>query len=239
VIELNPACAAMIEVLAGVADDHLTSPTPCTEYTVGDLIDHVDLVAQGATGLALGSNELADTGYSHLEPDWRDTVAQHVRALGKAWDDPAIWEGTGSVPGSDLSNSTWGKIALTELVVHGWDIVTATGQPFDPPEHTLKACFEHVAAFVPNAPLPDLRGPPVAVPPDATLLDRRSQLGLMRRANLIQARKVGSNVYYSVSDPMLFVLLEVAKRIITASLTETQELLEQMQAPSPNPGRSN
>ena len=62
------------------------------------------------------------------------------------------------------------------------------------------------------------------------------QLGLMRRANLIQARKVGSNVYYSVGDPTLFELLEVAKRIITASLAETQELLEQMQASSPSSG---
>jgi uncharacterized protein (TIGR03086 family) len=95
VIDLNPACEAMIEVLAGVADDHLTSPSPCTEYMVGDLIDHVDLVAQGATALALGSSELPDTGYSHLEPDWRDTVTQHVRAVGKAWDDPAVWEGMG------------------------------------------------------------------------------------------------------------------------------------------------
>jgi DNA-binding transcriptional ArsR family regulator len=61
------------------------------------------------------------------------------------------------------------------------------------------------------------------------------QLGLMRRANLIQARKVGSNVYYSVGEPMIFDLLEVAKRIITASLAETQELLEQMQASDASP----
>jgi hypothetical protein len=51
----------------------------------------------------------------------------------------------------------WGKITLTELVVHGWDIATATGQPFDLPEHTLQACFQHVATFVPNAPVPGLR----------------------------------------------------------------------------------
>ncbi len=171
-IDLNPACEAMIAVLAGVADDRLNSPSPCTEYTVGDLIDHVDLVAQGTTTLALGSSAFPDRGYSHLEPDWRDTVTQHVRALGKAWDDPAVWEGTGNVPGSDLSNSTWAKIALTELVVHGWDIATATGQAFDLQEHTLHACLEHVAVFVPNAPLPDVWGHPVDVPPDAALLDR-------------------------------------------------------------------
>ena len=63
------------------------------------------------------------------------------------------------------------------------------------------------------------------------------QLGIMRRANLIQVRKVGSNVYYSVTEPLLFELLEVAKRIITASLTETQELLEQMQASGTGRGR--
>ena len=61
------------------------------------------------------------------------------------------------------------------------------------------------------------------------------QLGIMRRANLIQVRKVGANVYYSVTEPLLFELLEVAKRIITASLTETQELLEQMQSSDTRP----
>jgi len=54
------------------------------------------------------------------------------------------------------------------------------------------------------------------------------QLGVMRRANLIQARKVGSNVCYSVGDPMLFEHLEVARRVIRTSLAGTQELLEQM-----------
>lgn len=54
------------------------------------------------------------------------------------------------------------------------------------------------------------------------------QLGVMRRAGIIQARKVGSSVYYSVADPKLFELLEIAKLILRTSLTETQELLEQM-----------
>jgi ArsR family transcriptional regulator len=56
------------------------------------------------------------------------------------------------------------------------------------------------------------------------------QLGVMRRANIIQQRKVGSNVYYSVGDKTLFKLLDVAKQIITSSLAESQVLLEQMEA---------
>ena len=56
------------------------------------------------------------------------------------------------------------------------------------------------------------------------------QLGVMRRANIIQQRKVGSNVYYSVGDKTLFKLLDVAKQIITSPLAESQVLLEQMEA---------
>lgn len=166
----------MIAVLAGVTDSQLTSPSPCAEYTVGDLIDHVDQVCRGATALARRAAELPGTGIGpdavHLGPGWRDSVARHVRELGEAWDDPAAWQGSGSVPGSELSDEMWGKIALTELVVHGWDIARATGQPFGLPEHTLQACLDHVAAFVPNAPVPALWGPPAGVAPDAALLDR-------------------------------------------------------------------
>jgi uncharacterized protein (TIGR03086 family) len=173
VIDLKPACHQMIEVLAGVTNDQLLSSTPCTEYSVGDLIDHIDQVSRGATALVRKLPGI-DTGLDaiHLGPDWRNIVTQHLRALGGAWDEPAAWQGSGNVTGSDLSIEMWGKITLTELVVHGWDIATATGQPFDLAEDTLHACFDHVVKFVPNAPIPTLWGPPVEVAPDAVLLNR-------------------------------------------------------------------
>ena len=176
-IDLKPACTGMIDLLAGVTDEQLDGPTPCTEYTVGDLVDHVGQVCRGAAALARRDDDgvsRAGAGpvAAHLEPGWREAVSEQVRSVGEAWDDPAAWAGTGAVPGSDLSNETWGKIALTELVVHGWDLARATGQPFDLPDQTLRACLEHVAAFVPDAPVPALWGPPVAVTPDAPLVDR-------------------------------------------------------------------
>jgi uncharacterized protein (TIGR03086 family) len=177
VIDLKPACERMIEVLAGIADDQLTNPTPCTEYTVGDLVDHVDQVAVGGIALARRTAELPDIGArpdaANLDTRWRHSITQHVRELGEAWDDPAAWQGKGNVPGLEqLSSETWGKVSFTELVVHGWDIAQATGQPFDLPEDLLRSCLDHVVEFVPNAPLPNLWGPPVDVAPDAALLDR-------------------------------------------------------------------
>jgi len=56
------------------------------------------------------------------------------------------------------------------------------------------------------------------------------QLGIMRRANLVQARKEGSTVYYSVGDKMLFDLLDIARAIITSSLSESQDLLDELRA---------
>ncbi len=176
-IDLRPAAARFVALAAGTADGELTGATPCTAYDVGDLIDHVALVAEGSRALA--HDDLAAvaatrsaSGRSHLGPAWRDDLAALLGDLGEAWAEPGAWEGPG-VPGSGLGRATWGRIALTELVVHGWDLAVATGQPFgldDAP--TLDACWAHVAAFVPVAPVPQLWGPAVAVPDDAPAIDR-------------------------------------------------------------------
>jgi uncharacterized protein (TIGR03086 family) len=177
VIDLKPACQCLVEMLAGVTTDQLTNASPCPEYTVGDLVDHVDQTARLFAAVAhqdgVGEGG-TDTGpvVVHLGPEWRERVGRHVHALGRAWDDPAAWAGSTNLAGLELSNQLWGKIALTEVVVHGWDIATATDQPFDLPESTLEACLDHVAIFVPNAPVPELWGPPVEVAPGASLLDR-------------------------------------------------------------------
>jgi DNA-binding transcriptional ArsR family regulator len=56
------------------------------------------------------------------------------------------------------------------------------------------------------------------------------QLGIMRRANLVQARKDGAIVVYSVANPMLFELLDVAKAILTSSLADTRDLLAELES---------
>lgn len=54
-------------------------------------------------------------------------------------------------------------------------------------------------------------------------------LGTLRRANIVQSRKKGSNVFYKVSDARVFDLLEVAKDVIAGSLSEARDLLAELQ----------
>lgn len=55
------------------------------------------------------------------------------------------------------------------------------------------------------------------------------QLGILRRANLVRTRKRGASVMYSVSDPKVFELLEVAKQILTTSLGGAMELIAELE----------
>ncbi|MFD0689849.1 TIGR03086 family metal-binding protein [Actinomadura fibrosa] len=174
-IDLQPACRQMIDVLAGVTDDRLAGATPCTEYSVGDLIKHIDQVSRGFVAFARKEPvDRSGAGAQELRFDqgWHEDVMAHVRELGEAWTDPAAWQGTTDAGGTELPNERWGRIALTEMVVHGWDLATAIDRPFALPDETLRACLDHVAEFVPKAPVPSIWGPAVDVPQDAPLLDR-------------------------------------------------------------------
>lgn len=51
------------------------------------------------------------------------------------------------------------------------------------------------------------------------------QLGVLRRAGLVLARKEGALVVYSIKDPLVVELLQVAKRLLRNSLIETNEML--------------
>jgi ArsR family transcriptional regulator len=55
------------------------------------------------------------------------------------------------------------------------------------------------------------------------------QLAVLRRGNVVQTRKLGATVLYSVVDPRIFQLLEVAKQILTGSLLATQGLLAELE----------
>ena len=54
------------------------------------------------------------------------------------------------------------------------------------------------------------------------------QLAILRTRNIVATRKEGQNVYYSVRDPELFNLLDVAKKIFNNHLIDIKDLLSQL-----------
>ncbi len=58
------------------------------------------------------------------------------------------------------------------------------------------------------------------------------QLAILRVRNIVLGRKSGSNVFYSVSDPALFRLLDVAKEIFNNHLVGVRNMLEKIEEAS-------
>ena len=51
------------------------------------------------------------------------------------------------------------------------------------------------------------------------------QLGVLRRAGLVTTRRERSSVFYSLRDPLVVDLLDVAKRLLLTTLADTRDLL--------------
>jgi uncharacterized protein (TIGR03086 family) len=173
-IDLTPAARELVRLLSGVTDDQLTARTPCEEFTLGDLIAHVDDFTSAFAAAAAKDLGPATTGSpdsTGLGPDWRTRVPAKVEAMAEAWGEPDAWEGTTQAGGVDLPAAVMGRFALDELVIHAWDIARASRQPFICDQRSLDV-LEALVTPQPNGDPSGPFGPPVPVPADAPQLDR-------------------------------------------------------------------
>jgi uncharacterized protein (TIGR03086 family) len=177
---LEPAARRMGDLVTSVPDDLLDAPTPCPEYTLGDLVEHVGGAASAFTGAA--AKDLGDAtsqgpsgDSSRLSDDWRNRIPRDLAALADAWRDPDAWTGMTKAGGVDLPGEVAGLVALDELVIHGWDVARATGQPYEVDADSLEVVHGFVAQFSEpgmEEARAGLFGPVVEVPENAPLLDR-------------------------------------------------------------------
>ncbi len=56
------------------------------------------------------------------------------------------------------------------------------------------------------------------------------QLSVLRAKNIVVGKKEGTKVTYTVKDPLVFELMDVAKRIFNNHLIETIDLLKQIES---------
>lgn len=170
---LRRGCRPPGPLVEATPDDALEQATPCTDYTVGDLLDHiagsVAAFRAAATKDPLPGGPSGDA--ANLPAEWRTRMAADVLALAEAWCDPVAWTGMTAAGGVDLPGDVAGVIALDELVIHGWDLAKALGQPAGYDGPGLDAVLDRVQQLRASG-AEGLFGPEVRVPDDAVLFDR-------------------------------------------------------------------
>ena len=177
VLDLTPASRRMADLVSAVPDQLLDGPTPCPHYTLGDLLDHVGGMALAFTAVARKTarqtgDQQPSGDASRLGEDWRTRIPRDLEALAEAWKDPGAWAGTTRAGGHEMPGEVAGLVALDELVVHGWDVARASGQPYDCEPVLLRAVHRFIAHARRSEASPEgLFGPVVSVPDDARLLD--------------------------------------------------------------------
>jgi uncharacterized protein (TIGR03086 family) len=178
--DLGPAARRLAALLDGVPDSALGSPTPCEDNSVATLLDHIVGLAEGLQAAARKEPTGApQASAEHLDPDWRTILPPRLDALAAAWREPGAGEGMTSAGGVELPATVAAAVTLDELVIHGWDLARATGQPYEPEPAEVAAIMPFLEQFGSGEGVPGLFGPMVPVPDDAPIFDRA--LGLSGR----------------------------------------------------------
>ena len=173
--EMTDAADAAARTVAHVDAGQFGRPTPCTEWDVRTLLNHLILwTSYSLEARAQGgsvSQELTDRGFAD-EPGFADGYrAQLDRALA-AWADPAAWTRELNVMGTATPAADVAALNIAEMVLHGWDLAAATGQRYTVSDAAAAAAAQAVEA---NADLfRQYKGfaEPVEVPASASALDR-------------------------------------------------------------------
>lgn len=160
-------------IIAAVRPDQLDLPTPCAEYDVRALISHVvdgmNRTAHSGEGGSM-ADAPAPAPVEEVTADGGIAAYRQARTrVSTVWADDAKLDAMVEVP--------WGKVpgrgALAgytlEVLIHGWDLAKATGQPTELDEELAGHVLEFARKILPEQPrggdIPF--GPVVPTPPDA------------------------------------------------------------------------
>jgi uncharacterized protein (TIGR03086 family) len=178
--DLGPAARELSRLVRGVRDHQLDAPTPCPDYALGDLLEHVHGLAL-AFRMAAAKQIPKDAAPNppgdarRLPDDWRDAIERRLDALVTAWAADDAWQGTTHIAGFEAPAAAVASTAVNELVVHGWDVARASGQTLTLHEDSVGPCLSF--AEVLSGPAGEVMrgsafGPAITVPSDASPLDR-------------------------------------------------------------------
>lgn len=179
--ELNRrAVQASVEVVSRVTADDLGRPTPCSQWLLGELLEHMTVQHRGFAAAAAGRG--ADPGAWQAGPAAAEPVAAYAEAADAvlaAFAADGAADRQFALPEITTAMTFPGRQAmafhLVDYVVHGWDVARCLGVGFEPEPEVLAVALK-VAQAVPDGPGRLEPGsafrPAVAAPGQAGALDQ-------------------------------------------------------------------
>lgn len=162
-------------VVRAIRPDQFGNPTPCANYDVRTLVNH--LFHWGASYAERAARKAAPppggpdddrTG----RPDWAEEFARQAELAARAWSAPDAWTGTSHLAGRPMPAELVGSLLSVELVLHGWDLAVATGQPTRCPPELASATLDIVTRVADHARANGAFGDAVPVAESAPPLSR-------------------------------------------------------------------
>jgi uncharacterized protein (TIGR03086 family) len=172
------AVASTAGIVKTVRPDQADAPTPCTEWDVRDLLNHIIgtlWLSEALLSDHAPRHPMAPGGLPGTDLAGQDPAAAYAEAAAAALTAASAGDTLTRVhttPLGDMPGPALAGFTTLDIVVHGWDLAQATGQPAAL-DDTLAT---HVLAFAEQAITPGSRapriGPAVPVAADAPLTDR-------------------------------------------------------------------
>ena len=158
------ALAQTEQIVSAVRPDQLGNPTPCTEFEVRALVNHI---VGGITRAAItgeGGDAVAFSGRVDGVPDdgWADAYNAVAKRATAAWSDDGRLAAMVTVPWGTVPGRVALSGAVQEVLTHGWDLATATGQESEGDPELATWVLEE---FAHRALPPERRGGPVPFGP--------------------------------------------------------------------------
>jgi len=164
------AVAEFGERVHAVRDDQLPAPTPCSEWDVRTLVNHLVYELRWAPPLLAGSTiaQVGDRFDGDLLGDdpkaaWDDATQDAVNAV----EAEGAMERTVHLSFGDVPGSEYARQLFADLLIHGWDLARAIGadERLDPA--LVDACAAWFAQVEDGYRDAGATGPRPEVPPDA------------------------------------------------------------------------
>lgn len=141
--DLGRAFDAVAGLIGTIRADQWSAPTPCTDWTVRQVVTHLTGMNRVFAALLAGQPLPPRPPADHVENDPAGAYRDSAAALQAAFGRPGALERTYHGPLGTATGAERLQIRLYDLLAHGWDLAQATGQPADLPDDLA----EHSLAF--------------------------------------------------------------------------------------------